>query len=141
MADDFQLDDVLLQHAACLGQTSLNYVLLAPHAEVQWFMLVPRTDAVELCDLPADIHDQLFSEAHHLGRAIRTRFNCDKLNVASIGNVVRQLHLHVIGRYFSDPFWPNGMWGQPVGPTRSAAEIAEITRWLESTFGNDFAVS
>lgn len=138
MAGDFVLDPTLLEHGSVLGRTAHCHVLLAHDAAIAWFMLVPETPEVELCDLPPALHAALFTDAHRLARAVRERFEADKLNVAAIGNVVRQLHLHVIGRQRDDAYWPGVPWGRAPTQTRSAADIAALRAWVGAVFGADF---
>ncbi|MGE0486055.1 MAG: HIT family protein [Gammaproteobacteria bacterium] len=138
---DFALDPALLRHGSLLGRTPHCHVLVAHDAAVAWFMLVPETSEVELCDLPPALHAALFAEAHRLGRAVRERFAADKLNVAAIGNVVRQLHLHVIGRHRDDAYWPGVPWGRTATVIRDDADIAALRAWVGGVFGADFVPS
>jgi diadenosine tetraphosphate (Ap4A) HIT family hydrolase len=134
----FALDPALLQHGFLLGRTPLCHVLLADNAAVPWFILVPETTAVELCDLDAATHTELFQEVHLLGRALRSTFDVDKLNVAAIGNVVRQLHVHVVGRRREDYCWPDVVWGRPPPERYSTARVAALGLWVASALPGRF---
>ncbi|HEU0163117.1 MAG TPA: HIT family protein, partial [Rhizomicrobium sp.] len=78
----------------------------------QWGLLVPRRPgAVEMCDLTPDDQQQLMREIVQLSGLIRPLPGVEKLNVGNLGNMVTQLHVHVIGRYKGDPAWPGPVWG------------------------------
>lgn len=134
----FAIDPTLLQNGFLLGRTPLCHVLLADNAALPWFMLVPETTAVELCDLDPGTHVALFEEAHLLGRALRGTFAVDKLNVAAIGNVVRQLHVHVVGRRRDDYCWPDVVWGKPPPERYSAARVAALGSWVATALPGRF---
>lgn len=138
---DFRLDPALLEHATLLGRTPHCHLLLAHDAALAWFMLVPETTAVELCDLAPPVHAALFADAHRLARALRTRVPTTKLNVAAIGNVVRQLHLHVIARRDDDAYWPGVPWGRSPGHRRTAADAAAWRAWLATVFDDTFSAA
>ena len=100
-------------------------LLLMDDAQYPWLILVPRVDgARELIDLaPSDQH-RLLDEIARASRLLRTLFAPDKLNVAALGNVVPQLHVHVIARFRDDAAWPRSVWGVHP-PLRHAAEALE----------------
>jgi len=92
----------------------LCLVLLEDHADYPWLFLVPRLpDLKKLLDLaPVDQH-KLMHELTFTQQVIEELFNPDQINVAAIGNKTPQLHIHVIGRYQTDPAWPSTVWDQP----------------------------
>jgi len=94
------------------GDLALSRVLLANDANYPWLILVPRRpDITELIDLTETDRRQLTAEVDAAARALKSITECDKLNVAALGNVVAQLHVHVIGRRHSDKAWPKPVWG------------------------------
>ena len=105
-----------------VGRLPLSRVLLMNDARYPWLILVPeRPELVELVDLvPAD-HAQLTDEIRRASLALRAAFRPDKLNVAALGNVVPQLHVHVIARFRTDAAWPRPVWGGPPAPPYEAA--------------------
>ena len=121
-----------------LGRLPFCQVLLMNKAEVPWFILVPETSHIELCDLGADEQLHLQEEINRLSRFVRTHFAVAKLNVAAIGNIVAQLHIHIIGRHPDDPWWPNVAWGQHSEAGYAAARVTEIAKWLVTTLGDDY---
>jgi diadenosine tetraphosphate (Ap4A) HIT family hydrolase len=105
------LDPTLARDTRSIGDLPLCRVLLSRDANYPWLLLVPRRrGAVELIDLdPAD-QAPLTSEIADASRALKALTGCDKLNVAAIGNVVAQLHIHVIARFHADAAWPKPVW-------------------------------
>jgi diadenosine tetraphosphate (Ap4A) HIT family hydrolase len=95
-----------------VGDLALSRLLLANDANYPWILLVPRRlGASEIIDLPEIDQTALLAEVGRACRALRTVTPCDKLNVAALGNVVPQLHVHVIARRRGDPAWPKPVWG------------------------------
>jgi len=114
-----------------VGELALARVLLAHDANYPWLILVPRKPALtELIDLDESGQRQLLAEVDAAARALKRVTQCDKLNIATLGNMVAQLHVHVIARRRSDPAWPKPVWGvvPPRGyePQARAAFIAAI---------------
>jgi len=98
----------------CLGALSSALLLLHREAALHWFILVPDTDRDDLTDLAADERGCLLEDAAALGHLLKAEFAYPKVNVGALGNVVPQLHLHVIGRRPGDFCWPDPVWGQPL---------------------------
>ena len=112
-------------------------------ANYPWFILVPdRDDITEIYQLENTDQQQLIAESSALSRILCEQFNADKINIAALGNVVPQLHIHHIARYTSDAAWPAPVWGvQPALPyTEEAAErtINKLALGLEKGF--DFSL-
>jgi diadenosine tetraphosphate (Ap4A) HIT family hydrolase len=98
--------------AITLGDLPLSRVLLAKDASYPWLLLVPRrAKAREIIDLDGADQAHLMSEIAAASRALKAVTTCDKLNVAAIGNLVPQLHVHVIARRRTDAAWPRPVWG------------------------------
>jgi len=101
-----------------VGNLALCRLLAINDAEYPWLVLVPRVPNItEIADLdPADAA-RLMEEIAQVSRVLKAVTGCDKLNVAAIGNVVPQLHVHIVARWKTDPLWPKPIWGmQPVRP-------------------------
>jgi diadenosine tetraphosphate (Ap4A) HIT family hydrolase len=95
-----------------IGDLPLSRVLVINDANYPWLLLVPRRIGVsEMIDLDEVEQAQLWTEIARTGRALKTVTECDKLNIAALGNVVPQLHVHVIARRQSDAAWPKPVWG------------------------------
>jgi diadenosine tetraphosphate (Ap4A) HIT family hydrolase len=131
-ADGFTLDPRLERDTFCLGAFPLSLLLLMNDATYPWLILVPqRPEIHEIYQLdPAD-QRQLLVESSHLAEVLTALLRPDKLNIAALGNVVPQLHLHHVARYRSDPAWPAPVWGKtlPV-PYRSEQIVALRTSLL-----------
>jgi len=114
-----------------LGKFPLCHVLLHKNGALPWFILVPESDAVDLLDLPDGIRHGAMQEAASISEFIKKALGYPKVNFAAIGNVVPQLHLHVVGRRPGDPCWPAPVWGN-LTETReySAAELRETREAL-----------
>lgn len=111
-----------------VASLALCELRLMDDANYPWLVLVPRVvDAVELLDLDAAQRHRLTDEIDVASRALRKLFAPHKLNVAALGNLVPQLHVHVIGRSEDDPAWPAPVWGrvaaQPYTPEQMVGRI------------------
>src|SRR5688500_8158941 len=111
-----------------LATWELCELRLMDDANYPWLVLVPRVaDAVELLDLDTQQRHRLSDEIDAAGRALRALCRPHKLNVAALGNLVPQLHVHVIARFQEDPAWPAPVWGrvaaQPYSPEALVGRI------------------
>ena len=122
----FQLDPRLAADTHVVGDFALSRVLLMDDARFPWLILVPRSANVrELIELPRDEQQALLDEINRCAHVLHALFKPDKLNIAALGNVVAQLHVHVVARHRNDAAWPRPVWGvgerEPFAvPTRSA---------------------
>jgi diadenosine tetraphosphate (Ap4A) HIT family hydrolase len=109
---DFAVDPVIASLTHTLADWPLCRVFLYDDARYQWALLVPRRPgAVEMCDLDAADQAQLMAEIVKLSSLVRAAPGVEKLNVGNLGNMVPQLHVHVVGRRKGDPAWPGPVWG------------------------------
>lgn len=112
-----------------LGDFKLCKVLLMNDSQFPWFILVPRkADIKEIFQLSHDDQNQLLKESSFFSEQIHKLFKADKLNVAALGNMVPQLHIHHIVRYKDDPAWPAPIWGKLEPKAYSPEEIATIKK-------------
>ena len=110
--NDFTLDKRLAADTLPVAELPLSRVLLMNDARYPWVILVPRYASIsEVFELSAQDQQQLWREATQLGDAMKTALGGDKINIASLGNVVSQLHVHVIVRRHADATWPAPVWG------------------------------
>lgn len=110
---DFQLDPRLAADTFPVGELPLCRVLLMNDARYPWLILVPRRAGLaELIELAEADRAQATVEMDRAARGLKELTGCDKLNVAALGNMVRQLHIHVIARFEGDPAWPAPVWGK-----------------------------
>jgi diadenosine tetraphosphate (Ap4A) HIT family hydrolase len=135
----FSLDSRLQQDTLVLGDFPLCRLLLMNDANYPWFILVPRREAVsELFQLDTSDQQQLWRETTRLAETLKDTFFADKMNVATLGNVVSQLHMHVIVRRREDAAWPAPVWGRHPARAYSAEEIAAIRERLRLVLTGDF---
>ena len=134
----FQIYHQLLLDTHRLGRFEFSHLLLHKNAAVPWFILVPETSATDLLDLPADLRISVINEAARVSMFIKNDLNYSKVNFAAIGNIVPQLHVHVVGRKPDDPCWPAPVWGnlKETGEYFSA-RIREITKMQVEFHGLD----
>ena len=110
--NDFAVDPVIQSLTHQLADWPLSRVFLYNDSRYQWGLLVPRrAGVVEMCDLSQVDQVQLMAEIVKLSGLIRGLPGVEKLNVGNLGNMVPQLHVHVIGRRKGDPAWPGPVWG------------------------------
>lgn len=103
----------LLQDSIVLGSFPLCHVLLMNEARYPWLILVPdRTEIREIYTLEAEDQIQLIKESSVVAEQLAIGFQAHKINIAALGNVVPQLHLHHIVRYTHDAAWPTPVWGK-----------------------------
>ena len=109
-----QIDPQLAADCHSLGEYKSVAILLNKNALVPWFILVPLSSFShyrELYELPAQLRGDLQEFSDRLSHYLIDTFGAQKINIAALGNVVAQLHLHVIGRHQGDSCWPNPIWG------------------------------
>ena len=130
-SETFILHPQLAKDTLVLGDWRLCRLLRMNDRTYPWLILVPkRADIREVIDLSDDDQHQLTREVAEASRALRRLLSPDKLNVAALGNVVPQLHVHVIARFTGDPAWPRPVWGvTPVAPFTDTEARAERARW------------
>lgn len=128
----FRLDTRLERDCHVLGRLGGSRLLLMDNAAVPWFILVPATRVTELYQLTEEEQADLLRSVNLLSRFVRDNFPVSKLNVAAIGNIVSQLHVHVIGRDPADHYWPGVVWGAPVTQRYDPSRIAAIADLLKS---------
>lgn len=128
--DAFKVDPAFDAGSAALGRLALCEVRLQLDARYPWLILIPaRAGLVELVDLSADERMQLFDEIARADAAVRAMGAAldrpvEKMNVGALGNITRQLHVHVVGRRTGDPAWPGPVWGVGAAVAYTPAERA-----------------
>jgi diadenosine tetraphosphate (Ap4A) HIT family hydrolase len=116
MNEPWSLHPRLAADTVAVGDFSLSRLLLSNDANYPWLILVPRRAGIrEIHELDEADQLQLLRESMLLSRALTAAFAPTKLNIAALGNVVPQLHVHHIARFESDPAWPAPVWGKVPG--------------------------
>jgi diadenosine tetraphosphate (Ap4A) HIT family hydrolase len=132
----WSLHPQLAQDTVPVGDLPLARVLLANDANYPWLILVPRRPGLtEIIDLDENAQVQLMGEIAAAARVLKSVTECEKLNIAAIGNVVAQLHVHVVARRHSDAAWPKPVWGAAPPAAYNAIVrdglIGALRRWLQ----------
>lgn len=129
----FVLHERLAADTVSLGQSGLCEIRLMNDSNWPWILLVPRVAGVrEIYQLTPDQQQQLLAESSLLGEGMMDLFGGDKLNVAALGNMVPQLHLHHIVRHEGDPAWPGPVWGKLPPKPYSEGALAEVISRLDA---------
>ncbi len=135
---EFKLDDRLAGDSVPVTDLPLSTVRLMNERSWPWLVLVPRRPGlIEIIDLdPAD-RLTLMEEIVRAAEALSRLYRPDKMNVAALGNVVPQLHVHIIARFRGDPAWPRPVWGvkpipEPYGETALSEAVRRIAAVLEA---------
>lgn len=135
MTTTFDLDPQLATDTLPVGNLPVCRVLLMNDARFPWMILVPRVPGlIELDALDRDARIAVMDEVQRSTVALRTACRVDKINLGALGNMVRQLHLHVVGRTPRDAAWPGPVWGcgsrQAYPPDAARKRVRSLARAL-----------
>lgn len=138
MERDFALDPQLVKDTVPVVDWPLCRVLLMNDAAYPWLVLVPRRDGLRDLDEVAEADLPLLSqEIQRASRALKRTTGAHKMNVAALGNISPQLHIHIIARFTDDAAWPRPIWGvqpaQPYGAQTLIERIGALERALAET--------
>ena len=136
---DFNLDPTLSRDCFLLKETNYSLVLLMNNSLYYWFIIVPKVNVIEWFELDDELQSAVMAQINELSRWIKSNLAADKINLASIGNVVSQLHIHVVGRRYVDVSWPAVVWGRAEKKTYTDDELKKINVLFEAgvKFGED----
>ena len=130
----FTLHPTLSKDSILAAKVGPLQVRLVDDARFFWLLIVPETTATELHDLDKKTADSLWELARRLSQALQVHCDASKINSAAIGNLVPQLHFHIVARHIGDDAWPQPMWGygkaEPLAEATKAARIESIQSWL-----------
>jgi len=129
----FKLNEQLKNDCFVLGKLKFSKLLLLNNSLVPWFILVPEVDVFEFFEIEIETQKILLEEINELSKFLKKVFETDKINIATIGNMVQQLHIHVIGRSKNDYCWPGVVWGAKGKKLYTEKEITEIQDKLAGT--------
>lgn len=122
----FALHPTLARDTIEVARWPLCRVLLMKDRRFPWLILVPERESVrEIHELPAGDRAVLIEEIALASEALKRLVRPDKLNVGALGNVVPQLHVHVVARFVADPAWPEPVWGSGAAVPYSEDELEE----------------
>ncbi|MGI2027060.1 HIT domain-containing protein [Endozoicomonas acroporae] len=129
----FELDPQLARDCVVIGDFPVCRLLLMNDSQYPWFILVPRIQGVEeIYQLDEAAQQQLLFESSYLAEMLQVLFSADKINVAALGNVVRQLHVHHVVRFTADAAWPAPVWGRHPARPYTDEQLAEVMRKLKT---------
>jgi len=126
----FVLHPRLAADTVFVTEGPLSRILLMNDSRFPWLILVPRLSAVELFDLDEKARGVLMEETARAGRVLKAWARSDKINTGSLGNVVPQLHMHVVGRKEGDAAWPGPVWGKGTAEPYAADAAGRIAAEL-----------
>ena len=131
----FKLDERLEKDTILIRNLNLSKLLLMNNSNFPWFILVPmRENLIELIDLSKADQQELLSEISSLSRFLKKTDPKGKINIGTLGNIVNQLHIHVVIRNKKDLAWPNSVWGfdnhSPYAEKQSLKFLKEISNFL-----------
>ncbi|MBF0256756.1 MAG: HIT family protein [Gammaproteobacteria bacterium] len=133
---EFHLHPQLLADCHCLGRLPGAWLLLQRNAALPWLILVPETASEDFLSLPPAQRSLLLEQSQQLAEFLRGELGAERINFASIGNLVPQLHLHIVGRHAGDACWPKPVWGHLAeGPSYSAGQVQQIQTQLAARCG------
>ena len=129
----FEMDKRLVGDTVELGDFALSRVLLMNDSRYPWLILVPRVvDASEVFDLQLEQQQELWQETQVVAHALKHAFAADKINIATLGNVVSQLHMHIVVRMQNDEAWPAPIWGLGVPQPYSESALIDMRTRLQA---------
>jgi diadenosine tetraphosphate (Ap4A) HIT family hydrolase len=132
----FALDPRLAADTEDIGDLALSRALLMKDARYPWVILVPRRAGLaELTDLDGAERARLTEELALTAEILKTAPDVEKINIGMLGNIVRQLHAHVVGRRVGDDAWPGPVWGKGAARAYEEAALRERVGWLRNRFG------
>ncbi|HEY8096070.1 MAG TPA: HIT domain-containing protein [Methylobacter sp.] len=132
----FQLHPRLEQDCIAIGRFELCRLLMMNDSQYPWFILVPeRADLKEIYQLSKEDRQLLTEESCYLAENLAVLFNADKMNIAAIGNMVPQLHIHHIVRYQTDKAWPAPVWGKFDAVPYTEQQIADKLHRIKDRLG------
>ena len=135
----FALDQRLQQDTLVIGDFPLSRLLLSNDSNYPWFILVPRIDGIsEVFQLGVADQQRLWQETTALAQLLNEGLAADKMNIGALGNVVSQLHVHVIVRKRDDAAWPAPVWGKHPAKPYSDAQVEAIRARLRELLPADF---
>ena len=130
---NFTLDPRLAADTIHVSNLAACELLIMNDSRYPWAILVPRIeDARELHDLHGDDGAKVYAEIMIIARAIGTWPGVEKVNIGALGNIVSQLHIHIIGRHADDPAWPRPVWGHSARVAYKNGEEAEFVKYLRA---------
>jgi len=135
----FLLHSQLVADTTLVGEFPLCQVLLTNDGNFPWLILVPKINAItEFHELTDEQQAQFLIESNAVSRLLKDGLNADKINIAALGNMVPQLHIHHVARFKEDPCWPKPIWGQLPAISRAPQQAAQLIKIISTTLKAGF---
>ena len=136
--ENFQIDSQLATDSHELFEWRHCHLRLHKNATLPWLIIIPKSHLIEFHDLPTELQLEITHISQIASGYFKSEHGVEKINFAAIGNVVQQLHVHVIGRHSKDPLWPNVVWGHQLPEKTYQADklkaiSASVKNLLEKT--------
>lgn len=136
MSGGFVLDPRLAADSVFIADGPLSQVRLMDDTRFPWLLLVPRVDgAAEWIDLDGGQQRLLLAELNQASQLLRAEPGVEKVNIGALGNIVRQLHVHIVGRHARDAAWPGPVWGSGMAVRHAADALAQRAAMWRSRLG------
>lgn len=120
----FEVDLRIQESGVLVGDLQLSSVYLKNESQFPWVILVPRQESIREIYQLSRLHQHiLMDEISILSHIVEDYFKPDKLNIGALGNMVTQLHIHIVGRFKNDSFWPEGIWQKALEPRSYSQNI------------------
>ena len=133
---NFKLDPILERDSIFISNLELCQIRLINNSDFPWLILIPmKNNAVEITDLSDGEYHIVNSEIKDVAAKLKQATSADKLNIATIGNVVSQLHFHIIARYKNDKLFPKPIWGHEFTPYLEEDIDPIVRKYKEYLFG------
>jgi diadenosine tetraphosphate (Ap4A) HIT family hydrolase len=132
---NFALDEQLARDTLSITDWPLCKVLLRNDANYPWIILVPcRSNITEIYQMSKEEQFQLIEEVSNASKILKAFSKADKINIGTLGNIVSQLHIHIIARYKNDSAWPQPVWGKVPAISYSEAQLQKLLPKLKDCF-------
>lgn len=129
----FILHPQLAADSVLLGEFPLCQVLLANDGNFPWLILVPKVNGItELHELTDEQQVQFLAESNAVSKLLKDGLSADKINIAALGNMVPQLHIHHVARFKEDACWPKPIWGQISAITRTEQQTEQFVTMIST---------
>jgi diadenosine tetraphosphate (Ap4A) HIT family hydrolase len=137
VTERFELDARIVKDSVAIGRLALCLVRLHRDARYPWVLLVPERARVrEIHELSPSDRATLIEESSAIASAMHRALGADKMNVAALGNVVPQLHVHHVARFRSDDAWPGAIWGRHPAMPYLGEQLTERLALLTAAFAS-----
>ncbi len=133
---NFELNSILEQDSIFITKLELCQLRLMNNANFPWVILIPELiNIVEIMDLKVNEFEKLNSEVLQVAKIMKLAFNPDKLNIATLGNIVPQMHIHIVARFKDDKLFPGPVWGHEFN-RYSLEKSKEVIHSIKTTINN-----